>query len=497
MRKIKEVLRLRWGLALGLRQIERSCLISRATVSDYLQRAEQAGLSWPLPQDLDDQELERRLFKSPSREPALRRALPEFAHMHEQLQRHKHLTLQLLWEEYRQAEANGYAYSFFCELYRDWQRKQDLVLRQEHKAGEKMFVDWAGPTIPIHDRESGKVGQASLFVAVLGASSYTYAEATVDQQMEAWMSGHIHALEFFGGAPRLIVPDNTKTGVTRACRYDPDLNPTYQEMAMHYGLGVLPARPYKPRDKAKVESAVLLAERWIIAALRQRKFFDLPTLNHAIKELLTRLNQRGFRKRSGSRATLFASLDQPALRPLPAAPFDLSEWSRVRVNIDYHVAFDANFYSVPYPLVQQMVELRATPTTVEIFHRGQRVASHVRSRGTHQTVSRNEHRPKSHQAHLAWTPARMVQWATHTGPNTAHPEMSYRSCLGLIRLAEQYTPARMEAAAERALLTGACRYQHVKSMLEKSLDRQPLPEPTVPPPLSSPHDNIRGAEYFG
>jgi transposase len=508
MRKIKEVLRLRWELGLGLRQIERSCLISRATVTDYLQRAEKAGLGWPLPEDCDDEQLERRLFKSPYREPVLRRALPEFAQIHEQLQRHKHLTLQLLWEEYRQVDASGYGYSFFCELYRSWQRKQDFVLRQEHKAGEKMFVDWAGTTIPLHDRVTGRVLQASLFVAVLGASSYTYAEAAGDQQMESWMSGHIHALEFFGGAPRLVVPDNAKTGLTKACRYDPDLNPTYQEMAMHYGLGVLPARPYKPRDKAKVESAVLLAERWIIAALRHRQFFDLPTLNAAIRELLTRLNQRGFRKRSGSRATLFASLDQPALRPLPATPFDLSEWSKARVNIDYHVAFDANFYSVPYQLVQQIVEVRSTPATVEIFYQGQRVASHVRSRGQHHTISHHEHRPKSHQCHLEWTPSRLIHWAASIGPHTArlfesilaskpHPEMGYRSCLGLIRLGERYTPIRLEAAAERALLTGACRYQNVKSMLEKSLDRLPIPQPSPPPTLpAQPHDNIRGAEYF-
>jgi len=249
MRKIKEVLRLRYELELGLRQIARSCSISRATVTDYLDRAAKAGLTWPLPEDWDEGQLEKQLFHRPATEGTLRRPPPDFSHMHEQLQRHRHLTLQLLWEEYRQANPDGYRYSFFCDLYRQWQRGQDVVLRQEHKAGEKMFVDWAGATIPIHDRSTGEVRQASLFVAVAGASSYTYAEATRDQQMESWIQAHIHALEFFGGVPRLIVPDNAKTGVTKACRYDPDLNPTYQEMAMHYGVGVLPARPYKPRDK--------------------------------------------------------------------------------------------------------------------------------------------------------------------------------------------------------------------------------------------------------
>lgn len=507
MRKIKEVLRLRYELGLGQRQIARSCSISRAAVGEYLQRAESAGLNWPLPEGCGDEQLEKQLFHRSALEPPVRRAPLDPAHLHEQLQRHKHVTLQLLWEEYRQTNPDGYQYSFFCELYRQWKRKQDVVLRQDHKAGEKMFVDWAGDGIPVLDHASGKAAPASLFVAVLGASSYTYAEATRDQQMECWIEAHLHALEFFGGIPRLIVPDNAKTGVSKACRYDPDLNPTYQEMAMHYGVGVVPARPYKPRDKAKVESAVLLAERWIVAALRHRRFFDLASLNDAIRELLERLNHRPFRKRSGSRASLFAALDRPALRSLPEQRFDLSQWAHAKVNIDYHLAFDANFYSVPYQLVHESVEVRSTPTTVEIFHRGQRVASHVRCRGEHQTVTNNEHRPKSHRVHLEWTPSRLEQWAARVGPNTArlferilsakpHPEMGYRSCLGLIRLAGQYTPVRMEAAAARALLAGACRYQSVKSILENSLDRQPLPEPPSVPPLPPAHDNIRGAEYF-
>lgn len=507
MRKIKEVLRLRHELGLAQRQIARSCSISRAAVAEYLERAAAAGLSWPLPEGCNDEQLEAQLFRRAAPEPALKRAVPDFAQLHDELQRHKHVTLQLLWQEYRQTHPDGYGYSFFCELYREWKRKQDVVLRQEHKAGEKMFVDWAGATIPVHDRVTGKTWQASLFVAVLGASSYTYAEASCDQQMQSWIEAHVHALEFFGGVPRLIIPDNAKTGVHKACRYDPDLNPTYQDMAMHYGIGVVPARPYKPRDKAKVESAVLLAERWIIAALRHQRFFDLASLNKAIRELLDRLNQRPFRKRPGSRASLFASLDRPALRALPEQSFELSQWAHAKVNIDYHVAFDGNFYSVPYQLVHESVEVRATPTTVEIFHRGQRVASHARCRGEYQTISINEHRPKSHRVHLEWTPSRLEQWAARVGPHTTrlfqrilaakpHPEMGYRSCLGLIRLAGQYTPPRMEAAAERALLAGACRYQSVKSILENSLDRQPLPDDPYPPSIPPTHDNIRGAEYF-
>jgi transposase len=341
---------------------------------------------------------------------------------------------------------------------------------------------------------------------VLGTSSYTYAEATQDQQLTAWISAHMHAFEYFSGVPRLLIPDNLRTGVSRACRYDPDLNPTYQEFAMHYAVGVVPARPYRARDKAKVEVGVQVAERWIIAALRHHTFFHLEDVNRAIRELLERLNQRPFRKREGSRASVFAAVERSALQALPGEPFDMSQWSYARVNIDYHIAFDANLYSVPYTLVQERVEVRATPTTVEIFHKGQRVASHVRGHGREQVFTQREHRPKSHQAHLEWTPSRMVNWAEKIGPHTAklferilaekpHPEMGYRSCLGIIRLAEQYSSTRMEAAADRAIRTGACRYQSVKSILKNSLDQQPLPEPP-PLPLPPAHDNIRGAEYF-
>jgi transposase len=382
-----------------------------------------------------------------------------------------------------------------------------VVLRQEHKAGDKMFVDWAGATIPIHDRLTGEATPASVFVAVLGASSYTWAEATADQQLTTWLTAHMNALEFFHGVPKLVVPDNLKTGVTRACRYDPDLNPTYQEWALHYGVGVVPARPYKPRDKAKVESGVQVVQRWIVAALRHRRLFSLEEANGAIRELLVRLNERPFRKREGSRRSLWETLDKPALKPLPSERFDLSQWSRARVNIDYHIAFDENFYSVPYHLVHEIVEVRSTAMTVEIFHKSQRIASHVRARGHGHAVTQNEHRPKSHQEHLEWTPSRMVNWARSTGPWTEqliermmadkpHPEMGYRACLGVIRLAKQYTPERMEAAAERAVLTGVCRYRSVKSILKTSLDAVPVRASVLPaaPPVS--HDNIRGPEYF-
>lgn len=506
MRKISEVLRLRFELGLGQRAIARACSISQSTVHEYLNRAAAAGVVWPLGEEWDEQRVEQALFGERQVVKQLsEQVLPDFPALHAELQQHPHLTLQLAWEEYRQVHPEGYGYSRFCELYQRWRGKQDVVLRQVHKPGEKGFVDWAGATIPVHDPVTGEIWPASLFVMVLGASSYTYAEATRDQQLAAWINAHLHAFEYFSGVPRLLIPDNLRTGVSRACRYDPDLNPTYQEFAMHYAVGVVPARPYRARDKAKVEVGVQVAERWIIAALRHQKFFRLADLNHAIRELLERLNQRPFKKREGSRASVFAAVERNALRALPVEPFDMSQWSYARVNIDYHIAFDANFYSAPYTLVQERVEVRATPTTIEIFHKGQRVASHVRGHGREQVFTQREHRPKSHQAHLEWTPSRMVHWAEQIGPHTAklferilaekpHPEMGYRSCLGIIRLAEQYSSTRMEAAADRAIRTGACRFKSVKSILKNSLDQQPLPEPPLSLPPS--HDNIRGAEYF-
>jgi len=508
MRKIKEILRLHFEQKLGQRQIARSIQTSQSTVHEYLARAKAAGLGWPLGEEWDEDRLERALFppdQTPRQPP--KQAPPDYLYIREQLAQHRELTIELLWEEYRQQHPDGYCYSRLCKLYRRWKKQQDVVLRQEHRPGEKLFLDWAGATIPVWQAD-GSARPAAVFVSALGASSYTYAEAVADQQMVNWLKVQMNALEFYGGCPQLLIPDNTKTGVTRACIYEPDLNPTYQEFAAHYGVAVMPTRPRKPRDKAKVESAVQVVQRWIVMRLRHRRFFSIPALNEAIRELLTYLNNRPFRKRRDeSRASLFAKLDRPALRPLPAERYDLSQWAQARVNIDYHVAFDGNWYSVPHTLTGEVVEVRSTPATVEIFHRGKRVASHLRSRERNKAISQNEHRPKSHQAHLEWPPSRMVQWAGKVGPHTAqlvqrilddkpHPEMGYRACLGIIRLAGKYSLARMENAAERAVLSGAVSYRSIKSILHNGLDAQPSP-PSPPPPRPSPdHENLRGPEYF-
>lgn len=507
MRKAKEVLRLRFGLGLRQNQIARSCSIGQATVHRYLERAAAAGLSWPLPDDCDDRRLEELLFPvRPSRPSFAKRVMPDFAEIQRQLQSHKHLTLQLVWEEYRASEPSGYGYSRFCELYQRWSRNQDVVLRQEHRAGEKMFVDWAGDTVPIHDRETGEVTSASIFVAVLGASTYTFARAAINQAQVNWIDCHVRAFEHFQGVPKLVVPDNPRTGVSRACRYEPDLNRTYHDMALHYSVAVLPARPRKPRDKAKVENAVLIVERWILAALRHRRFFSLAELNEAIAELLERLNHRPFRKKEGTRASLFAALDRPALQPLPAERYLLAEWKTVRASIDYHVEIDRHYYSVPYQLAGQQLEARFTGTTVEIFHRSQRVASHVRSLVPYRHTTIHEHMPKSHRAHREWTPSRLIHWAERVGPATAqvirmileskpHPEMGYRASLGIMRLAKTYSPQRLEAASQRALQLQACSYQSLKSILKRSLDKQLTIEPE--PERSGPHhENLRGADYY-
>lgn len=505
MRKTKELLRLHF-LELTQHQIARSCAIAQSTVSDYLKAAEAAGIRWPDIADWDEARIERALLPNIATRPAnAQYAPPDFAVIHRELQSNRHVTLQLLWQEYREANPDGYRYSRFCELYNRWRGRQGVVLRQQHRAGEKLFVDYAGDTIVIHGA-TGETRDSAVFVAVLGASSYTYAEATWTQSLPDWIGAHIRAFEFLGGLPEIVVPDNLKAGVSKPCLYEPDLNRTYQEMAAHYGVAVVPARVRKPRDKAKVESGVLLVERWIMAALRKRRFQSLAELNDAIAGLLERLNSRPFRKREGTRRSQFEAVDRPVLRPLPSERYEFGQWRTARVNIDYHIEFDRHYYSVPYQLTGFEVEVRASAATVEIFHRGVRVASHAKSSVPHHATTTPDHRPKAHQRYLEWTPSRLIEWAQSVGPATAelfekimaakpHPEMGYRSCLGVLRLGKEHSLDRLEAAAKRAVALRACSYQSVKSILARNLDRMPVDAPVADrPPVS--HPNIRGAEYF-
>jgi transposase len=509
MRKLKEVLRLR-SLGLSQHQIARSCSISQSTVHEYVSAAQAAGVELPLPEDWDDQRIAKTLF--PQRPPPAvwrKHPEPDWSQLHQELQTHKDLTLQLVWQEGRESNPEGYGYSRFCDLYRRWLKKLDLVLRQEHRAGEKMFVDYAGATIPIHNPQTGEVQAAAVFVAVLGASSYTFAEATTGQDLRNWIGSHIRAFEFFSGVVEVVVPDNLKSAVTHPSYYEPDLNPTYQDLGRHYGVAIIPARPYRPREKAKAEVGVQVVQRWIIAALRKHKFFSLGDANRAITGLLVRLNERPFRKLVGNRATLFAQLDRPALKPLPATRFEFGTWTLARVNIDYHIEVEKHYYSVPHALVHQEVDARLGADTLEILYRGVRVASHIRSYETGKATTLPEHRPKAHQRYLERTPSRLIEDAQQIGPCTGqlveailaakrHPEMGYRSCLGILRLAKSYAGERMEAAARRALRARAYNLQSMESILKNQLDRVPLPEPNpaAPVPPIAHHDNIRGADYF-
>jgi len=506
MRKLKEVLRLD-SLGISQHQIARSCSISQSTVHEYVSAARSAGLKWPVPESWDDRQIEQTVFPHrPAPEVWRKHPEPDWAKIQQELQTHKNLTLQLVWQEEREGNPEGYGYSRFCDLYRRWLKTLDLVLRQEHRAGEKLFVDYAGDTIPIYDPRTGDVQHAAVFVAVLGASSYAFAEATSGQDLRNWIGSHVRAFEFIGGTTLVVVPDNLKSGVRQPCYYEPDLNPTYREWGEHYEVAIIPARPYRPRDKAKAEAGVQVVQRWIIAALRKRRFFSLEEANQSIAELLGRLNQRPFRKREGSRATLFAQLDRPALHPLPATRYEFGQWQMVRVNLDYHVEVERHYYSVPHALAHQEVEVRLTAETVEVLHRGMRVTSHARSYETGRATTLTEHMPKAHQKYLGRTPSSLIEDATRIGPSTGqlveailaakrHPEMGYRSCLGILRLAKTYPPERMEAAAQRALRARAYNFRSMDSILRNQLDR--LSPSDSPPVRTSPeHENIRGADYF-
>ena len=506
MRKIREVLRLALGEQLSRRQASAASGVPLTTVNDYLRRAAAAGLKWPLPGGLDAAGLEALLYP-PAAPSVVSRPVPDWDRVHKELRR-KGVTLQLLWVEYREACPDGYGYSQFANLYRAWRGTIDVTMRQLHVAGEKLFVDFPGDTVPVFDRRTGEVAlRAELFVAVLGASNYLYAEAFPSQELLYWVTAHVHCFEALGGCPAIVVCDNLRSGVTRPHRYEPDVNATFAEMAAHYGVAVIPARAYKPRDKAKAESGVLIAERWIIARLRDRRFCSLGEANAAIADCVAEINARPFQKLDGSRQSLFEQLDRPALRPLPATRYEFATWHKARVNIDYHIAADKHYYSVPYQLARQQVDVRLSAATVEVFHHSRRVASHVRSHVRHGHTTDPAHMPESHRQHAQWTPQRITGWAAKTGPATAnlvekiiasrpHPEQGYRAALGIIRLAGRYGPERAEAACARALRLRAYSYRSVESILRTGLDRQPLPgdSPALPPHPA--HVNVRGPDYY-
>lgn len=508
MRKLKDLLRLKFEAGLSQHQIAGALGLSVGVVNKYVQAAKAAGIGWPPPENLSDAQLRRRLFPpglAPS-EPVY--APVDFAVIHQELKR-KGVTKQLLWEEYAEANPdNHYKRSQFFFHYRQWRDRLKVSMRQTHRAGEKMFVDYAGQTVPVINPTTGEIHQAQIFVAVLGASNYTFIEATYSQQLHDWIGSHVRAFEFFGGIVQLIIPDNLKSGVTKADRYEPTLNRSYQEMLEHYRAAALPARPRKPKDKPKVEVAVQVVERWVLARLRHRTFYSLAELNQELTRLLEDLNHRPFKKLPGSRRSQYEALDLPALGPLPSQAYEFAQWKQARVHIDYHIEVDGHYYSVPHALVSRQLDVRITAGTIECFHQNQRVASHQRAidrRGGHSTVP--EHMPSHHRAHSEWSPGRFLNWAVEIGPHTRdfvrgllesrkHPELAYRSCLGLLSLAKRYSPERLEAACRRALALGVLKQASVRTILERGLDSQPLPETeseTVTLPV---HENLRGAAYY-
>ena len=498
MRHIREVLRLHHDLGLSTRAIGRSLGLHHTTVMDLLQRAQAAHLGWPLPA-LDEATLERRLYPGNQGRPR-QRPEPEWPRIHADLRAHKGMTLELAWAEYlREHPADGLQYSQFCAHYHRWRRRLDVVLRQVYQPGDKLFVDYAGPTVPVIDRTTGERRPAQIFVAVLGYSNYVYAEAHADQSVVSWVHGHVRAFQAFGGVPACIVPDNLKAAVRYPHPHEPYLHPSYLEMAQYYDTVVVPAGVRKPREKAKAETGVQLVERWVLAVLRHRQFFSVAELNAAIQECLTRLNARPFQKWEGSRETLLA---EELLKPLPASAFEPGIWSHAVVHPDYHVQVDVRYYSVPYRLVGETVEVRATATTVEIFHQGERVASHMRAARKGAAVTCPDHRPRHHRDRLDWTPDRFQQWAAKTGPQTAalvagilgrmkHPEQAYRTCCGLLQLGQRRGAAALEAAAAEAVARQLFTYHAVAAFTKRGAAAAAEAPAAVPA-----HDNVRGAEYY-
>lgn len=503
MRKIKEILRLGFENQVSMNKIARCCNVGRKTVQDYFRRFRISGLPWPLPQEITEELLERKLFPKKKNNGAIKPAL-NYEYLAEEMRR-PNMTLALLWEEYKQEHSDGYQYAQFCNLYRAYKKTLNYSMRQEHKAGEKTFVDFC-EGIPIVNPKDGELIPTRLFVSVWGASNYFFAKTTLGEDMKNWIDANVSALEYSGCCPRAIVPDNLKSGVVKACRYEPEINPTYADFAQHYGTVIFPARPHRPKDKPKAENGVRLAKRWILAKLRNRIFYSTFEVNKAIMELLDIANNKPMKRIKKSRKELFEVLEKPNALPLPAERYEFAEWKKVVVNIDYHVCFNEHYYSVPYTFIRQELEIRATRNIIEIFKKGERICSHKRSYQKHKYTTVKEHMPKAHQQYLEWNPARILEWAGKYGPavkalvekimdDRSYPEQAYRSCLGVIRLENKYSADRLNKACQRALQYNLYSYKGVKNILTKGLDLQNNSAKAEAAPIIQ-HENIRGAGYF-
>jgi transposase len=506
MRKIRELIRLKYQAKLSHEAIARALCVSKGVVAKYVARLEQRGLDPEALLAADEAQVQQLLAAAP-RPQYGGRVVPDYGYVHSQLKR-AGVTLTLLWEEYTAANAGAalYRYSQFADRYRQYVASLRRSMRQVHRAGEKLFIDYAGQTVPYGDEGD----RAQIFVAALGASSYTFACATARQRLEDWTGALVRAFEYFGGVPQLVVPDNARALIADPDRYEPRASATVADLAAHYGTAVLPARPHRPRDKGKVEVAVQVVERWILARLRDRRFVTLTELDEAIGELLEELNGRPFKRLPGSRRSAYEALDRPTLKPLPVDRYEFARYSTAKVSIDYHIAVDQHFYSVPHALVQQSVEVRATAGALEVLHRGRRIAAHVRSYTRHGYTTVTEHLPAAHRAHLEWSPARLVRWGEQHGVACAevirrilatrlHPEQGYRSCLGLLKLERAHGAQRLEAACARALALGSARYLTVAQILKSRQEGLPLPGAAAAAgeAWSSPeHAHLRGPKYY-
>lgn len=506
MRKIHEVCRLRLKMGLGINQIAGACNISTSTASTYVNKIEALQLNYEELLSMDEEELYKLLFPAAAEMPVSDKAIPDFEYLTKELKK-KGVTLQLLHEEYLRDNPGGYSRSQFYEKYRNYAKKLNPVMRFNHKAGQKMFEDFSGDRPHYINPETGEVVETELFVSALGASSYIFACAVADQKVENFIKGNIKALEYYGGCPECIVPDNLKSGVKSACYYDPEINRTFADMAEHYNVAVVPARVGKPRDKAKVENAVLQAQRRVLAALRNRTFFSLHELNEAIMEEVEKLNRRPMAVTGKSRRELFEEIEKPALRPLPAERFEIYNYKTpTTVHIDYHIEVEKSYYSVPYTLIGETVEVKYNSGVVEVYHKKRRIASHIRTYTKGKYITEDSHMPHEHRQYLEWTPERLKNWGGKIGSYTKtmmqrimegrkHPEHGFRNCLGIIRLSKQYTPERVENACKRALAVAACNYRSVKSILQTGLDKVAyLDEHQETKPIE--HPNIRGREYY-
>ena len=504
MRNIREILRLKFEFKSSNQRIANSLAISSSTVHDCLRRANLANITWPLPEGLDDEVLEQKLYPPPRKISIEDRGELNWLKVYEELKR-KHVTLALLWSEYRELYPKGLSYSHYCDLYFQWKKQLETWMRQDHKAGEKMFIDYAGDTVPIHDGQ-GNIHQAQIFVAAIGCSGYIYTEATMTQTLPDWIDSHCRALEFYGGVPDLAIPDNLKNCTKLANLYEPEINPAYLDLAKHYGFAVMPARVKSPKDKSLAEKGVQIVQYKILAKLRDQIFFSLDELNEAMAPLQDIVNSQPYQKLPGSRLSQFEKLDKPALKPLPSTSYKFAEWAKASPGPDYHIELKKHFYSVPYTFIKKKLDVRFTDQTVEVFYKSKRIASHPR-KYTHGHTTLTEHMPKNHQKYVEWTPERIINWASKIGTATsqlvekviatkAHPQLAFRACLGILRLGKSYSEARLEAACDRALKIGAYSYKNIASILKNKLEYVPVNKSEILTATKEAHENVRGGDYF-